>query len=193
MLTTLLISFATAQTVPDMPLLHNPSPTVPGLPANRSEPNDSMGAKAVAHARTYLGVAYAWNGRDTKSLPNLDCMGLPFRSFGKVQGRSWRSYSVNPSDLVASGKLGKSVPSLAGVSRAELDTAQLEIGDILYLLTTNEIPDEPLFTSGDVSYWPWHMVMYAGDGQVIHAKPGAEVVVQDVMEVWFERLVVTRL
>jgi cell wall-associated NlpC family hydrolase len=148
----------------------------------------------VQAARSHLGTPYRWNGRGTSRLPGLDCLGILFRADEAVTGTPWREFAVNPSELVAGGLLGAAVPTLSGVLRDDVPHSHLQPGDVLYfLLAGYEIPDEPLMVRGDVRYWPWHTGLYAGEGQVIHASPGAGKVVEEPLEhVGFDALYVTR-
>jgi cell wall-associated NlpC family hydrolase len=153
----------------------------------------SPGTLAVEHARTWLGTEFRWNGRGTERLPGLDCLGLVFRAWGEVTGTSWREYAVDPSELVASRKLGTVVPELEGVDRESLDVSLLQPGDIVYLLLAEQpIPDTPLWVTLESRYWPWHVGMYAGDGKVINADPSRGVVEMTFDELAWDRLVVTR-
>lgn len=149
--------------------------------------------RVVAAAREQLGEPYRWEGRGTKRLPGYDCLGILFRSFGRVDGRSWTSYEVDPSELVRGGKLGRAVPGLAGVLRDSLDREALRAGDVLYFLWADyEIPDEPLWVRDGVQYWPWHTGLYLGRGQVLHARPGEQVMEQPLEAISFDALFVTR-
>ncbi len=150
--------------------------------------------KAVAAARSRLGIPYRWDGRQTNKLPGLDCLGLLFRSYGDVTGTSWWRYPVNPTPLVGSGLLGAPVPGLDAVLRADLDATQLQPGDVVYFLLANTpIPDDPLWTHDGSPYWPWHTGMYVGDGRVVQAQPGGVVTEGLIEDVRFDALFVTRL
>lgn len=151
------------------------------------------GDRLVAAARERLGEPYRWDGRGTARLPGYDCLGVLFDAAARVDGRTWRTYEVNPSELVAGGKLGSAPAGLAGVSRDALDVSALRAGDVLYFLLAGvEIPDAPLLVRDGVSYWPWHTGMYVGGGWVLHAKPGADVREQPLDEIAFDALYVTR-
>jgi cell wall-associated NlpC family hydrolase len=162
-------------------------------PATVLPAEPTPGERALEAGRAYLGEPWAWGGRATESHPGIGCMGLVFRAWGSVQGRSWRSYEVNPSELVAGGKLGRPVPGLDGILRGEVDVAQLEPGDVIYfLLRDYEIPDAPLWSHEGHDYWPWHMGLYAGDGRALHADPSSRVRHQRLEHVSYDALYVTR-
>jgi len=117
-----------------------------------------------------------------------------FLADGAVSGRSWRSFEVNPSELVANGKLGTPVPGVDGVLRGDVPVANLMPGDALYFLEADyPIQDAPLLVRGDTSYWPWHTGLYLGDGRVIHADPGSVVRIQDLEDLRFDALFATRM
>ncbi len=163
------------------------------LRPQRTETPVGRADRVVALARGRLGEPYRWEGRGTGKLPGFDCLGILFRSFGAVDDRKWWTYEVNPSELVAGGKLGSPVDGLSGVFREDLDPAALEKGDVLYfLLRDYEIPDTPLLVRGEDRYWPWHTGLYVGDGRVLHARPGEEVMEQPLDAVAFDALFVTR-
>ena len=165
-------------------------------------------AAAVAEAAKWLGTPYRWGGRGTQGHPGLDCLGLLFRAWGPVTRTGWTRYPFNPSPLVASGMLGTPVVGWAGRRRADVETEALAAGDVLYLLAAeHEIPDSPLWEEvrpcgsgeqpngvGDCTtrYWPWHTVLYVGEGWVIQAEPGGVVVVDRLEDLTFDALYVTR-
>jgi len=164
------------------------------LAAADPTPAEVRNAAVIADARSLKGIEYRWEGRNIERLPGLDCLGLMFRPYGRATGRSWKSYEVNPSELVAGGKLGKPVPGVAGVTRKDFDLALLKTGDVLYfLLEGYVIEDKPLMTRNGRKFWPWHTGLYVGDGVVIHAEPGGVVREQPLREVNFDALFATRL
>ena len=149
---------------------------------------------AMTRAEGYLGTPYRPSGRDTTRLPGLDCQGVIYLAYGSVSNTPWRSYSVDPSVVIASGMLGETVESLAGVTREGLELERLERGDVLYFLLANYvIEDEPLWVEGETRYWPWHTGIYWGDAVVLHSAPGAGVTKSWLKEMPFDRLLVTRL
>lgn len=148
---------------------------------------------AIAAARGYLGAPWRWGGRNTAALPGVDCLGLLFLAYGPATGTAWRSYPVDPSKLVASGRLGAPVEGLAGTLRANLDRESLQRGDVLYfLLEDYVIPDDPLLVVGERKFWPWHTGLYVGDGIVLNAHPGRGTVEMPLDEVAWDALFVTR-
>lgn len=159
-----------------------------------AEPADTPGAAAITAAESWLGTAYRWGGRGTTDNPGMDCLGVMYRAWGSVTGTSWRTYPVNPSELVASGLLGVPVEGMAGVMRSQLRLSRLQDGDALYfLIADHEIPDAPLLIDGETQYWPWHTALYAGNGEVIHAEPGGVVRRQSIHDIAFDALYVTRI
>src|SRR5687768_3383160 len=122
-------------------------------PAPLAAAQRARAERVIALARTHLGEPYAWEGRGTESLPGWDCLGILFVPFGQVTGTSWRAYEVNPSELVAGGKLGRPVAGVDRVLRSEVPVANLMPGDILYfLLEGYKIPDAPLMVRDGASY-----------------------------------------
>lgn len=148
----------------------------------------SFSYKLLNAAKKYLGVPYAWGGRTEKG---IDCMGLIFLAYSKITGKDWKKLSVYPSKLVKSGKLGKPVKGLDGIIADSADNLadSIKVGDIIYLLIPSKIiKDEPLAIIDGVSYWPWHMGMYAGNGNILHANPCAsegtpfEVIIEPLLQ-----------
>lgn len=173
-----------------------------GPPATPS-PQDRL----VAAAETMLGKPYVFGGRDgrrgcrgvERCLEGVDCQSLVFFAWEKVFGRAWTRFSVMPSVSVARGELGAAVPGLDGVLRDALEPAQLKKGDVLFFLLReyNLQADAPLWEHGGVPYGVWHVGLVHGvDGksaQVIHAKPGERVVIEQLESVSFDALFVLRL
>ena len=144
--------------------------------------------EALQHGATYVGTHWAWNGQATDKNPGLGCMSLVFRSYAAATGTPRSKYPVNPSELVASGLLGSEV-GLIGRD----EEVPFESGDVVYFLIAGyEIPDEPLHVAGEVRYWPWHMGIYAGEGQVLHAEPGGVVRYQAIEEIAWDKVLGTR-
>lgn len=133
----------------------------------------SIGYKLFNAAKKYLGVPYAWGGRSKKK---LDCMGLIFLAYSNVTGKDWKKLSVYPSRLVKSGKLGHPVEGLDGIIADNIQnlTNRMRVGDIVYLLTPFKIiEDDSLAAIDSTGYWPWHMGIYAGHSNILHANPFA--------------------
>jgi cell wall-associated NlpC family hydrolase len=145
---------------------------------------------ALREAEAYLGTPWAWNGQATDKHPGLGCMSLVYRAYAQARGEPRSSYPVNPSEMVASEKLGGVSARLSrgGSEGPEL----LQRGDVVYFLTTTPIPDEPLLRVGGQDYWPWHMGLYLGEGEVLHSEPGGEVRTQALEEITWEAIVATR-
>ena len=178
-------------------LAQDPTPPAPETPpppvvaALTAAP--TPGPRALEAGRALIGEPYAWGGRNEPSNPGVDCLGLLFLAWGSVSDTPWRSYPVDPSKIVASGRLGAPVPGLDGVLRADVDLALLQPGDVLYLLVADyEIPDAPLWRHEGHDYWPWHTAMYAGEGRALHAQPGGRVRHQDLDGIAWDALYVTR-
>lgn len=126
----------------------------------------------LAAARQLLGTPYELGARSPGK--GLDCQGVIFVAAQSVRSCSWRSYSVYPTKTVEWRELGEPVPGLSPVSRAELDTAKLEPGDHVMLLSPAENSAEPALTElGGAKQWVWHVGLYAGDGQWLNADPFA--------------------
>jgi cell wall-associated NlpC family hydrolase len=163
------------------------------LSAQAAEPERPIAQTAIAVARGYVGEPWRWGGRDTEALPGVDCLGLLFLAYGKATGTPWREYAVDPSKLVASGKLGKPVDGLAGTLRADVDRTKLRPGDVLYfLLEGYVIQDEPLLVIGDRKFWPWHTGLYVGDGVALNAHPAEGTREMPLDELAWDALFVTR-
>ncbi len=143
----------------------------------------TMEDAAVAEAEVWLGTPWAWNGQGTAKNPGMGCMSLVFRAWSEASGVPRTRYPVNPSEMRSSGLLG---PTVGHWGPGE--TTTLERGDVVFLLTTSEIPDDPMLTHEGVDYWPWHMGLYAGEGQLLHAEPGGVVRSQELSELAWERV-----
>ena len=143
---------------------------------------------AVEKAESYMGTEWAWNGQGTAKNPGMVCMSLVFLAWSEASGVPRTKYPVDPSKTVSSGLLGAPV----GKWLRGAEVIGLERGDVVYFLTTTEIPDEPLLTVGGTDYWPWHMGLYVGEGMTLHAEPGGVVRHQALDEVYWEALVATR-
>jgi len=156
---------------------------------------DPVVEAALTEAMRYAELPWTWNGRGTTRLPGIDCMGLVFRAYGTATGTSWRTYEVNPSELVASGRLGAAVDGLDGVPRGAVDADKLRRGDVVYFLVKDQpIPDAPLWVHDGSSYWPWHIGVYVGEGQqlVLNAHPSHDVVRMPLDAVRWDAIYVTR-
>lgn len=154
----------------------------------------SIQNKFVENARSYLGMKFKTNGRDTKKCPGMDCMGLPFLAYSKTTGKSWYNLSVMPSTLIKKKQLGKPVRGLDGILTDSLDYSKLKRGDVIYFLIPCEVTnDRPLAKINGENYWTWHMGIYEGDSMVIHAEPNNKVIEQKLRGIIGDALYVTRL
>jgi cell wall-associated NlpC family hydrolase len=128
-----------------------------------------VGEQLVTHARRFLGQPYVLGGRmhATKAArEGIDCMGLVFAAAEGVQRCSWRSFSYNPTTLLADETFGKAVPGVSPVATADLEVAKLAPGDVLMLVQSTENPNEPSIGKlGDQPVWVWHMGIYSGGGK----------------------------
>lgn len=116
-------------------------------------------APSVVAARAYLGRPYSWGARGQA----LDCMGLVFRAWSDATGQSWRSLSVNPTELVSRRQLGAPVEGLDGVKSEDIAWDRLRSGDVIFFLGDQVNPNEPALTRlDDAPHWVWHMGLYAG-------------------------------
>jgi cell wall-associated NlpC family hydrolase len=139
------------------PLPH-PSPAQPG---------DSL----VQMAGKYLGTPYGWGGRLTKKNPQMDCLGLLFRSIQRMYGIPWQRWSTTPSELInqltPDGSPGQTI-----CVKDSIALASLKNGDFLFFLGTDPLADLPVSVdaAGNLLY-VWHTGIYAGNGTVISAWP----------------------
>jgi hypothetical protein len=162
------------------------SAVVPGAPRVEA---------AIARGNAFLGTPWRWEGRNTESFPDLDCLGLLYRAFGPGDGRDWKSYPVDPSKLVASGVLGNAVGGLDGVLRGELDVDKLRRGDVIYFLQAHyENGDQALLERNGVPYRGWHTGIYVGEDQryVLNAHPRWGVVRMRLEDIVWDAVFVTR-
>jgi hypothetical protein len=148
-----------------------------GVPA-RADPANAE--RFVAAARAHLGKPYRWEGRDTKPLPGLDCLGLVYRAHTEVAGGSWRKFSVMPTQLIASGKLGARIGPVYRSLETDADRGDLLPGDVLYFFWAIKNGDRSAARRSDgVALWIWHVGIASrgADGvlSVVHADPGGEV------------------
>lgn len=176
---------------------------VPSAPPSRPD-------RIVAAAETFLGQPYVFGGRAGRSgcrsegrrvrcQEGIDCQSLIFFAYEKVVGTHWTKFSVMPSQSVKNQRLGRPVPGLDGVLAGKLDRTKLRTGDVLFFLLPeyNLDADPALWTHEGMPYGVWHtaLVHHAQDHdvRVIHAKPGAEVVIEPLDAIHFEALFVLRL
>ncbi len=166
--------------------------------------------RIVKAAEKYLGEPYVFGGRDGRTgcrragkrvrcPEGIDCQSLIFFAYEKALKTKWTRYSVMPSKCVKKNQLGRPVPGLDGVLRADLDQGKLEKGDVLFFLWKNYNldADRPLWSKGDDQYGVWHTGLVHGlkdkQARVIHAKPGEKVVIEPLDDIDFDALFVVRL
>jgi len=149
-----------------------------------------IGKEFVENARKYLGVNYEWGGRLTATNPKIDCLGLLFLAYSETFDFNWEELSVYPNKLVKSGKLGDPIKGLDGILCENVDITKLKGGDIIYLLSTNEINDEPLTNIEGINYWPWHTGIYSGENLFLEARPGLKVIERSFDEVLEENIAI---
>jgi cell wall-associated NlpC family hydrolase len=122
----------------------------------------------VEHARKLLGVPYVLGGRMRRTAPGVDCQGVLFYAAQAVSSCGWRSFSVFPTVAVQSGELGRPVDGLAPVATDELDTASLQIGDLLFLVSPVQNPrEEAIAQLRRRPVWVLHTGVYSGGGNWI--------------------------
>lgn len=175
----------------------------PGAPPPRSPD------PVVRAAEGWLGTEYVFGGRNRKLAcrdggrrvrcrPGVDCQSLIFFAYEEALGIPWTRFSVMPSESVRRGRLGRPVKGLAGVTRAALDPSTLRAGDVLFFMLEgyNLEADPALWTHEGRPYGVWHTgLVHHVDGAaafVVHAKPGAEVVIEPLEAIDFEAVYVLR-
>jgi len=144
----------------------------------------NVARKILTYAKSKLGAPYGWGGRETKKNPNLDCMGLCFRAYASTFGDKWYKYSVIPSELIKSGKLGDVVLKGNPVNEASIEA--MKPGDVVYILInfnfstkSAETNNKAVAVINDQKYWVFHMGIYSRDGKMIHASPWDSKVVEE--------------
>jgi len=141
----------------------------------------------VEAARELLGQPYQFGGRLKRAGEGIDCQGLLFYAAERVGRCGWRSFSVMPTESIPRGELGRSVEGLSPVATADLDTARLQPGDVLWLLYAAENPAEPSIAElGEDEVWVWHTALYAGDGRFLHADPFGGKVIEEPLVPFLE-------
>lgn len=121
----------------------------------------------VEGARAHLGTTYELGGRKRRG-EGLDCLGVVLAGAERASGCGWKSFSVNPTELVALRSFGAPVEGLSPVASGSLDVSALQPGDVLMLVAADRNPKEgPIGRLDGVDVWVWHVGVYSGDGQWI--------------------------
>jgi hypothetical protein len=156
------------------------------LPLKYNENTSQEIKNFINNARKNIGVDYKWEGRLTKRLPGLDCLGEIFIPYAETFGGSWRDFSYNPSEIIEKEQLGTPVQGLDGVLKEDIDFSKFKEGDIIYFLSDNKIKDKPLAEIDNQKYWPWHTAIFSNENrykiiEASHSK--GEVVERDIFEI----------
>jgi cell wall-associated NlpC family hydrolase len=135
----------------------------------------------VLALRKHLGTDYTWDGRLTKRLPNLDCLGLIFRALEETTGVTWDRWSVMPSRLLTQLGNGRTITRVFVPNVTEKAMVSgLEPGDVIFFLWPTPTSDKPVahdvFKDADgrmisADLWVWHTAIYTGANRIIHASP----------------------
>jgi hypothetical protein len=149
----------------DAGVVSTPTLRVEGRPAAARE-GPPVGAGLEA-ARALLGSPYEWGGR-LRGREGLDCMGVVLAAAEFASGCGWRSFSLKPTEVVATGVWGRPAPGLSPVATGALDPERLERGDVLLLVGPAANPAEPkVATLEGVDVWVWHVGLFLGDGEAL--------------------------
>jgi cell wall-associated NlpC family hydrolase len=149
------------------------------LPSQLHATNPDLGTQAAGLAKEVVGAPYIWGGKgfdwkigifeDSATIKSgyyyysgtlgkgLDCSGLSFWAFNKAAGATEYQNSTNP--IYAEGAQGQwnDNKRFQQISKTIPSISDLKPGYLLFLY----IPDLKV---------PYHVGMYVGDGNVIHAK-----------------------
>lgn len=132
------------------------------------------GERLLTLAEQLEGVPYDFGGR-LRGDEGIDCQGIIFYATERLGRCDWRSWSVMPTRTLARRELGAPAFDKA-MLKGELDLTQLTPGDVLFFLGRMENSKEPALlevetAEGPVPMWTWHMGLYAGNGEALHADP----------------------
>ncbi|MBU1854396.1 MAG: C40 family peptidase, partial [Nanoarchaeota archaeon] len=139
-----------------------------------------------------LDTEYRWGGRNTQKNPGLDCMGLCFLAYAKSFNEQWcdmNKYSVIPSNLIEKGTLGDKL-DLESYNITKENISKLKKGDVLYFLVNINFcsnskdtqKNKPIAKINNENFWSYHMLLYSGEGNVVHASPWDGKVVEEPLE-----------
>ena len=142
----------------------------------------------INYARSKIGTPYIWEGRLTNKFPGLDCLGLPYRAFSTAHNEKWYNtskYTFTAFDNIESGALGDLV-DLPSPNIDSTTTDALKKGDAVYFLVDfnmavpgMEEENIPIDTIAGKPQWSYHLTIYSGNGNIIHASPWAGEVVEE--------------
>ncbi len=116
----------------------------------------------VAGARTTLGIRYDFGGR-VRGTEGIDCYGTMLAGAERATGCGWRSFTVKPTELVAT--IGAPLDSPNPVPSTDPHLERLQPGDVVMLVDFIENPAEPsIGTLDGKPVWVWHVGVFSGDG-----------------------------
>jgi cell wall-associated NlpC family hydrolase len=119
----------------------------------------------VAGARSTLGNRYQFGGR-LRNGEGIDCYGTMLAGAERATGCGWKSFSVKPTELVAT--IGKPLPAPNPVASTDPQLDRLQPGDVIMLVDFIENTAEPSIGSLDGKpVWVWHVGVFSGDGRWI--------------------------
>ncbi|MCA2981918.1 MAG: C40 family peptidase [Myxococcaceae bacterium] len=125
-----------------------------------------VGAGLLA-AKALIGTPYEWGGR-LRGREGIDCMGVVLAAAERASGCGWRSYPVNPTQLVAGRLWGAPAEGLSPVASGRLDVERLREGDVLLLVGPSPNPQEAAIGQLDGRpVWVWHAGLFLGAGQAL--------------------------
>ncbi len=132
----------------------------------------NVNKEIVKKVEEFLGTQYVFEGRDTQKFPGIDCLGLLFVSIEKVTGESWKKWNVMPSKLLKQFDVSKEKTFYnEDIKDKKFITDNLNEGDIIFFLLPYENKDFPVRKNNNLDLWVWHVAIYSGKGNIIHASP----------------------
>lgn len=130
----------------------------------------NINKEIVRKAKEFLNIQYVFGGRDTEQLPGIDCLGVLFKSIEKVTGENWKKWSVMPSKLLKQFDTNKEKTVYnEDIKDKKFITDNFKEGDILFFLLPYKNKDVPVRKNNDLDLWVWHVAIYSGNGNIIHA------------------------